>query len=93
DSTGPGVCTVCPAGSYSAEIGGGSAGVCETCPDNSDSEKGSSTQDDCICDAGYFGSDGGPCVSCSAGTYKYTNGTGACIKCPTDTYSTTAPQP
>ena len=68
DATGPGGCTMCPAGTYSSEIGGGSAGVCNTCPDNSDSLEGSSTQDDCICDAGYTGSDGGPCVACDAGT-------------------------
>ena len=53
------------------------ASECTSCPDYSDSPAGSSAATDCICNAGYTGSNGGTCTACTAGKYK--PAAGACI--------------
>ena len=55
-------CTQCPAGSYCA---GGSA--LATCPSNSDSPEQAFALTACVCVAGYYGPQGGPCAQCLAG--------------------------
>ena len=35
----------------------------------------------CVCDAGFTGPDGGPCVACVTGKYKVSNGSAACAGC------------
>jgi hypothetical protein len=51
------------------------------CPLYSKSLSGSGSVSECLCQAGYGGSSGGPCES-SMGTYKPSNGNENCISCP-----------
>ena len=80
-------CNLCEAGKYCpAEIDSGgvqllSSETVPQCPENSNSPAGSSSQTDCICDAGYTGPDGGPCVQCGVGTYKDAAGSQGCTAC------------
>lgn len=41
----------------------------------------------CLCDPGYTGPDGGPCVACAAGTFKAEPGAAACGACGANQYS------
>lgn len=43
-----------------------------------------------MCDVGYTGSHGGPCLSCQAGKYKDSAGAGGCSECPTNSVSKAA---
>ena len=43
---------------------------------------------DCLCNYGYTGNKGGPCVACVAGTYKPSAGSVTCTNCAAATYST-----
>ena len=48
--------------------------------------------DDCVCDSGFSGPDGGPCVACPAGSYKGNSVYDAiypqsCVPCPANTFS------
>jgi hypothetical protein len=82
------VCTACAAGTYKATIGNGA--VCIACPADHTSPIASNSSAACVpspCNAGYTGSNGGPCVACTAGKYKATTGSAACDTCPTDTVS------
>ena len=81
------MCDNCPAGTWSHESAATAQSICTSCPTHSDSAAGSASQDDCICDPGYSGGDGGPCQACDAGTFKTSKGTSACTKCPADTFS------
>ena len=80
-------CNLCEAGKYCpAETDSGgiqllNSDTVSSCPANSNSPVGSSSQTDCICDAGYTGPDGGPCVQCGVGTYKDAAGSQGCTAC------------
>ena len=52
-------CTACSGGNYESN------NVCYNCPANANSASGS-VLTDCLCNAGYTGPDGGPCVQCEA---------------------------
>ena len=79
------VCATCLAGTYS----GAGSSACTTCPARSSSLDGSASIENCICDAGSTGPNGGPCVLCAVGKYKVANGIEECTDCPVDTYSGT----
>ena len=42
---------------------------------------GSDAASDCVCNAGFGGPNGGPCLACEAGKFKATAGAGACGNC------------
>ena len=76
-SKGPDSCFACPAGQWSPE----GSPDCKMCPVNSAAQARSGSISNCICDAGYTGPNGGPCLPCEAGKYKATNGSAACTPC------------
>ena len=63
------VCLLCPANSYYAGTGGASLAVCQACPQNSWSFNGSQALTSCICQGGYSGPNGGPCLNCDGSVY------------------------
>jgi len=60
---------------------------CALCPANSMSMPGSALVENCKCDAGYTGPDGGPCTACETGTYKPDTGAAPCQSCPAGTFN------
>lgn len=64
-----GACVACEAGTYSTTPRGTDVSVCQECPANSDSVSGSQSQSGCVCDPGYSGPNGGPCVGCDEGVW------------------------
>ena len=85
---GSSLCALCPRGKYSTVSAATSGSACRDCNVHSNSEGGSSTSTDCVCNSGYTGPGGGPCVACIAGTYKDVNGSTACLECSEGKYST-----
>ena len=79
----------CYSGYFSQVVGawGGSTIRCNACPPGSVSPYGSSMYDDCICDQGFTGFDGGPCFECPAGKFKDSLGESECSTCPSYTTS------
>ena len=69
-------CTACPAGTYKPAAG---SAACAACPPSSTSPPSSTDVTACVCNAGFGGSPGGPCVLCPAGTYQLGD---ACLACP-----------
>ena len=82
-------CDICPAGTYNPNTGSNSSMACKRCPEimtnsqswNLHSEAGSASIESCICNAGYTGPDGGPCVACTPGQFKASNGSTPCEGC------------
>ena len=70
-------CLECPAGQWSPE----GSPDCKMCPVNSAGPQRSGSISNCICNAGYTGPEGGPCVVCATGMDKDANGTEACASC------------
>ena len=70
---GDATCTNCVAGQYSTAFGA-TSDVCQTCPADSDSVQASDQQTKCICNSGYAGLNGGPCIICPPGKYWISNG-------------------
>ena len=93
DQVGSGACVTCGAGEFSAagsiSCGGcgadtyaaSGAGACSACPADSQAPAGSSVVEDCECNAGYTGPDGGSCEACGVGFYKPLKGSNPCIGC------------
>jgi len=80
-------CDVCSAGFYS-ELA--AARACTSCPNNSwTAVEASSLQEDCLCNAGFTGQNGGDCVVCEAGKAKKDAGSAACDECLADQFSAT----
>lgn len=75
-------CSPCPSGTFSAP----SRRVCISCPEHTRSNK-AVVVEDCKCNTGYTGPDGGACVECSAGKYKVAIGSGVCTLCTAGKYS------
>ena len=71
----------CPAGKYLY------GNTCTNCHENSVSAEGSNSVNNCICKAGYEGSNGGSCTACPAGKYKSSDGNTICQDCPANKYS------
>jgi hypothetical protein len=59
-------CLPCPNATYQENIG---ASTCTLCPNVTDSQVHSTNVLDCICKAGHYGPDGGPCVQCPENFY------------------------
>lgn len=76
-------CKLCASGTFMNSTG---ATACLACPARSDSSVGSPSRTGCICDPGYSGPDGGPCVACPLGKYKPTDGSNPCLDCAAGTY-------
>ena len=79
-------CTPCAEGKYQGAVASRSDN-CSACPANSWSPEGSPLNWNCTCEAGHTGLNGMPCVACSAGTYKQSNGSAPCEDCGAGTYS------
>jgi len=62
-SAGTAVCTDCIAGKYSITVGD-TSDVCQECPLNTDSAKGSDSETGCICKPGYRKDNDGSCSAC-----------------------------
>ena len=86
NTTGSSLCGDCGAGKYSGEIGAKTETVCTVCPDEANSPAGSTVQENCRCNLGYTGSDGGPCDPCIPGTYKADTGSAECVPCAAGKY-------
>ena len=80
-------CVACAEGKYLEHAAAILQSECVSCVENSHSEPGSANATDCSCNAGYTGSDGGPCVACVAGKYKPSPGSGACLVCEAGKFS------
>lgn len=92
------VCTDCSAGKASHQAAAISNATCETCPSNtfsgegqarcsmcqefSVSVAGSKNYSECLCIAGYSGSNLGTCTACTPNTYKNTTTNIGCTSCP-----------
>jgi hypothetical protein len=76
-------CATCSAGKYS-QVG---FSECINCPENTFSEAGSTSQSECVCNAGYTQGPGGVCDACDYGTFKSGNGSYPCEACPSGTFS------
>jgi hypothetical protein len=65
-SPGSNACTDCGAGKYSEAVAATSDTTCLSvaCPTSSDAPVGSSSLQNCLCDVGFSGPDGGPCFQC-----------------------------
>ena len=88
-SSGTTSCTDCDAGKYSMTSGAMSDSTCSSCPAYANSLSGSDSAEDCTCNAGSSGPNGGTCVLCVAGKYTSQTGSAECIAWPVGTYSTT----
>eukprot|EP00961_Rhodomonas_salina_P102164 1374140-Rhodomonas_salina.1 len=87
---GSSACVDCVADTYSPTTAAVSPATCLDCPSEfSQSVPGSDGANDCNCNSGYTGSNGGDCRECVPGKYKPSIGSAACTLCPTETYSTT----
>ena len=80
-------CDACEAGTYSSATASVSSDACVTCPANSASAAGSAAANDCVCEPGHTGANGGPCEPCPPGTFKEDIGAGECTLCESGTYS------
>ena len=81
---GTAVCTNCSANTFSSVTGATSISACSTCPANSQSVGASAV---CVCNRGFTGPDGGPCLACVPGTFKTQIGAADCTFCPNNTFS------
>jgi hypothetical protein len=84
----PGSCELCPAGSYrtvehmDSELSQRLPASCPgSCPLHSNSPAGSDQVTDCMCNAGYFGNNGGTCSPCPAGKYSGASAATVCTNC------------
>lgn len=89
EATGSASCTDCGKGKYSGFLAMKTAETCLSCPANSLTRlTGNDVIEDCECNAGYTGPNGGHCTACVPGKYKLTPGSHECTSCAADTYST-----
>jgi hypothetical protein len=89
DSAGSASCTLCPAGKYSETTRNKDESLCLACADLTTSTAGTAQAQDCTCNAGHTGPNGGPCQACVAGKYKESPGSAACTSCESGKYSAT----
>lgn len=80
-----GACQACAPGQFKDTVDETEA--CSSCPEHSDSAAAAPALTACICDPGYEGSDGGPCLACDVGKFKARNGSAPCEFCEADTYA------
>jgi len=72
-----GYCLQCEAGKWS----NAGSNSCSDCPEFSTSDPSSTQINDCRCNAGYTGNDGGVCTPCAIDTYKESIGNASCTSC------------
>ena len=74
---------------YSLTTAADSLSTCLLCPQHSrvEGNESGSSKGACVCESGYSGPDGGPCIACPAGTYKDNNDALECTPCPANSYS------
>ena len=77
-----GVCSVCPENMYCTSSNG-----TFHCPEHSNSSVGTRSLSDCLCQAGYQGTNGSICTECAVGSYKDVVGDSPCLSCPNNTYT------
>jgi len=80
-------CTSCEIGKISQNVGGITDHVCQQCPPNSNSSYVGSQRQDCKCNPGFTGQDGGPCELCMPGKFNIAPGSDSCIDCMQGKYS------
>ena len=80
-------CVLCAAGTYSATSGATTSSTCSSCPPRSSSLSGSNSLNDCICNSGSSGPDGGECTQCVAGKHKTSTGNAPCLLCDVGEYT------
>jgi hypothetical protein len=81
-----GPCLLCAQDAYQPAT---AAETCLTCPQHSarmDIYAVGDDVNDCLCDPGYTGPDGGPCVLCADGTFKPLRGSNSCENCGASAY-------
>jgi hypothetical protein len=78
-------CQECPADTYTDVH---NTSTCVPCPEHASHALTKRTNvSACLCDPGYSGPDGGPCVACAAGTFKAEHGADLCESCGVNEYS------
>ena len=79
-----GICTACPVNTYqdTAVFTGTACTACPTTGSSTLGVTGSSTSLACVCSAGFYGPDGGPCTACGVDTYSELSGETSCHNCP-----------
>ena len=91
-ATGSAACIDCSLNTYSAAVGAIAASTCTACPANTvTSATGQTAISACLCNLGFTGPGGGPCVACGAGKYSTTVGASVastCTDCGAGKYST-----
>jgi hypothetical protein len=65
-ATAAGTCAACGADTYQPNLGAGAAAACLACPDHSHYYTGGTQREDCVCNWGYEGPNGGPCAACNS---------------------------
>jgi len=83
-------CSECPANTHSLAVGATDASVCAPCAADSQSPSGNAFASSCVCNSGFTGAGGGPCVACVAGKYKEITGSADCSNCGAGTFSAAA---
>ena len=78
-------CTRCPANTFSTATAARFAETCAPCMANAVSASASVV---CVCDVG-FTAEGGACVLCALGKYKYDVGSAPCTMCPSNSANVT----
>ena len=63
--------------------------TCMECPANANAPVGSNRLQNCTCNAGWTGPNGGPCSPCPFSTYKDSSGHVECTPCPSRMWSAT----
>lgn len=79
-------CLLCAQDAYQPAV---AANSCLSCPQHSarmDMYAVGDDVGDCLCDPGYTGPDGGPCVLCADGTFKPVRGSDSCGHCGANAY-------
>lgn len=87
------ICDLCREDFYNELDASTSVGDCLACPANTQSEPGSGSSLDCVCDPGYAasrapGDSSWTCTPCTAGFYAVVRNSSVCSACGAGTYST-----
>jgi len=84
-SSSPTWCRICEPNTFNSDVG---SRTCTKCPNNSVATGfAGSSQTVCICTAGYYGPNGGPCEACPVGTYSTHVSAKSCLPCAENTVS------
>jgi hypothetical protein len=67
ETSGSEKCMLCPVNTYNTLDASSEAAACLLCPSDSNSPSGTTTLENCLCNVGYTGPNGGNCSACGAG--------------------------